>query len=185
MENKVDPRAAKCHQFIWNIILKPNCGSFISRKRKIVKAFKALFVALLLLLLPACLSWFMEKPTFSLKEISVNRISLTDISFLIGIEVQNPNSFDLNLASLEYTVFFNEREVGKGRLDEKVRMAKASSTVVRVPLRADFRTLGDPVRMILAGQDLKYRIEGSAVLKALLSTKTLPFSKTGEFRLKP
>ena len=62
-----------------------------------MKVFKALFVALLLLLLPACLSWFMEKPTFNLKEISINRISLSDINFLIGIEVQNPNSFDLNL----------------------------------------------------------------------------------------
>ncbi len=150
-----------------------------------MKAFKALFLALLLLLLSACLSWIMKEPVFSLKEVSISRISLTDINFLIGIEVQNPNSFDLNLASLDYTVFFNEREVGKGRLNEKIRMAKASTTVVQVPLRADFRSLGDPVRMILAGQDLRYRIEGSAVLKALLSTRTFPFSKTGEFRLKP
>jgi len=148
-----------------------------------LKINERLLPILLLILLPACLSWFFEKPTFSLKEVAVSRISLTDVNFLFGIDVQNPNSYDLNLAALEYTVYFNDREVGKGRLEKEIRMAKGSSTTVQVPLRADFRSLGDPVRMILGGQNLHYRIEGTAVLKALLSSRTVPFSKTGEIRL--
>ncbi len=146
------------------------------------KQYQWLIPVLLLLLLPACLSWFLEKPTFTLKDVAVSRISLTDIDFLFGIEVQNPNSFDLTLRALEYTIFFNDREVGIGRLDKEIRMAKASSTLVQIPFRADFRSLGDPVRLVLAGKALNYHIQGSAVLSAFLGSKTVPFSKAGEIK---
>jgi LEA14-like dessication related protein len=149
-----------------------------------MKRFGAVLFIGFLFFLPACLSWFLEKPTFTLKEVAVTRISFTDINFLFGIEVQNPNSFDLTLRALEYTVYFNDREVGRGRLEKEARITKASPTLVQVPLRADFKSLGDPVGLILAGKDLKYKIEGVAVLKAILGTATIPFSKSGEIRIR-
>ena len=78
------------------------------------------------LLLPSCLNWFLEKPTFALKEVAITRITFTDIKFLFGIEVQNPNSFDLTLRALEYTVYFNDREVGRGRLEKEARITKTA-----------------------------------------------------------
>ena len=136
-----------------------------------------------LVCLTSCLSWFLEKPTFVLKEVTVTRFSLADVSFLFGVEVQNPNSYDLYLRALEYTVYFNDKEVGKGRLEKEVQIAKASSTMVQVPLQADFNSLGDPLAVILAGKNLQYKIEGAAVLKARLGTTTMPFSKTGEIKI--
>lgn len=134
--------------------------------------------------LPSCMSWFLEQPTFALKEVAITRLSLTDIHFRFGIEVQNPNSFDLDLRALEYTVYFNDREVGRGRLDKAVRVAKTSATLVQVPLQTDFKSLGDPLGLILAGRDLRYKIEGAAIVKASLGTATIPFSKSGEIKIK-
>ncbi len=145
---------------------------------------KLLLILGVLLLLSSCLNWFLEKPTVTLKEVSVTRISLTDIHFLFGLEVKNPNSFDLNLRSLDYTVYFNDREVGKGRLEKEVQIGKSSSTLVQVPLQTDFKRLGDPLAYVLAGKDLMYKIEGSANLGASMGTATIPFSKTGGIRLK-
>jgi LEA14-like dessication related protein len=142
------------------------------------------FPFLLLLALSSCMSWFLEKPTFSLKEVAITRLSLTEIHFRFGIEVQNPNSFDLDLRALEYTVYFNDREVGRGRLDKEVRVAKTSATLVQVPLQTDFKSLGDPLGLVLAGQDLKYKIEGAAIVKASLGTATIPFSKSGSIKIK-
>jgi LEA14-like dessication related protein len=136
------------------------------------------------LLLQSCLDWFLERPDFTLKEVAVTRISPTHINFLFGIEVQNPNSFDLKLRALEYTVYFNDREVGKGRLGEEVLIAQSSSTVVQVPLQADFKSLGDPLAMIIAGHNLRYKIAGAAVFKASLASATIPFSQSGEISLK-
>jgi LEA14-like dessication related protein len=137
-----------------------------------------------LTVLPSCLSWFLEQPTFALKEVAITRLSLTDIHFRFGIEVQNPNSFDMDLRALEYTVYFNDRQVGQGRLDREVRIAKASATLVQIPLQTDFKSLGDPVGLVISGQDLRYKIEGAAVVKASLGTATIPFSKSGEIRIK-
>ena len=149
-----------------------------------MKRSGAVLFIIFLFSLPSCLSWFLEKPTVTLKEVAVTRISLTDINFLFGIEVQNPNSFDLTLRAMEYTVYFNDREVGRGRLEKEVLIAKAASTLVQLPLQADFKSMGDPLGMIIAGKDLRYKFEGKGVLKARLGSTTVPFSKSGEIRIR-
>jgi LEA14-like dessication related protein len=138
----------------------------------------------LFFLLPACLSWFFEKPTFTLKEIEIRRISLQEIDLLFGIEVQNPNPFDLKLRALEYTIYFNDQEVGKGRLEKEVRIIKSASTLVPVPLQTSLQNLGNPLAFILSGQDLRYKIEGAAIIKSSIGSSTIPFSKIGEIKFK-
>jgi LEA14-like dessication related protein len=138
----------------------------------------------LLIFLPSCLSLVLENPTFSLKEIEIKRFSLQEIDFLLGIEVQNPNSFELKLRALEYTVYLSGQEVGKGRLENEVSIVKSASTLVPVPLQANLRNLGDPLAFILAGKDLVYKIEGVAIITASMGSTTLPFSKSGEIKLK-
>jgi LEA14-like dessication related protein len=144
---------------------------------------KKILIFGLLSLLPSCASWFFEKPTFSVKEIAITHISLKEINFLFGIEVENPNSFDLKLRGLEYKAYLDDQEVGKGRLEKEVLIAKSSSTLVQIPLQADFKSLGNPLGLFLSGKDLRYKIEGAAVIKARLGTTTIPFSKSGEIKL--
>ncbi len=137
-----------------------------------------------LFLLPSCLSLFLEKPTFTLKEIEIKRISFQEIDFLFGIEVQNPNQFDLKLRALEYTVYLSDQEVGKGRLEKEITIVKSASTLVPVPLQTNLKSLGNPLALILAGKDLRYKIEGAAIIKASMGSTTVPFSKSGEIKLK-
>ncbi len=137
-----------------------------------------------LFLLPSCLSLFLEKPTFTLKEIEIKRISFQEIDFLFGIEVQNPNQFDLKLRALEYTVYLSDQEVGKGRLEKEITIVKAASTLVPVPLQTNLKSLGNPLALILGGKDLRYKIEGAAIIKASMGSATVPFSKSGEIKLK-
>ncbi len=137
-----------------------------------------------LFLLPSCLSLFLEKPTFTLKEIEIKRISFQEIDFLFGIEVQNPNQFDLKLRALEYTVYLSDQEVGKGRLEKEITIVKSASTLVPVPLQTNLKSLGNPLALILGGKDLRYKIEGAAIIKASMGSTTVPFSKSGEIKLK-
>ncbi|MCX5915882.1 MAG: LEA type 2 family protein, partial [Deltaproteobacteria bacterium] len=116
-----------------------------------MKRFCLFLSFVFLILLTSCMSWFLEQPTFALKEVAITRFSLTEVHFRFGIEVQNPNSFDLDLRALEYTIYFNDREVGRGRLDKEVRIAKTSATLVQVPLQTDFKSLGDPLGLVFAG----------------------------------
>ncbi len=143
-----------------------------------------LILFLLLLALPSCTSWFFEKPTFAFKEVSITKFSGTDVHFLFGVEVKNPNSFDLNLLSLDYIVSINDREVGKGRLDKEVKIGKASSTLVQIPLQTDLKNLGDPLRLLFVGQDLRYQIEGAALIKSTVGTVPYQFSHSDKINLK-
>jgi LEA14-like dessication related protein len=149
-----------------------------------MKAAKIIGAFGILIFLSSCLSWFIEKPTFNLKEVAITRFSLLEVQFLFGVEIQNPNTFDLKLRALDYTVFFNDQEVGKGKMDQEVLIAKSAATLVQIPLRADFRSLGNPLKEILAGKDLHYKIEGAAIVKALLGSAAIPFSKSGEIKIK-
>jgi LEA14-like dessication related protein len=149
-----------------------------------MKSAKIISVFTILIFLSSCLSWFIEKPTFNLKEVAITRFSLLDVQFLFGVEVQNPNTFDLKLRALDYTVYFNDQEVGKGRMDQEVLIAKSAATLVQVPLQADFKNLGNPLKEIRAGRDLHYKIEGAAIVKAALGSATIPFSKSGEIKIK-
>jgi len=134
--------------------------------------------------MPSCLGWFLEKPTFVLKEIAVTRLSPQEVHFQFGIEVQNPNRFDLKVRSLEYVAVLNDREVGQGRIQTEVTIPQFSSNLVQVPLQADLKKLGPIFAALLTGQPLKYHVTGSAVVKAGMGTATLPFSKSGEMKIK-
>jgi len=149
-----------------------------------MKLAQKIFLLGLLFVLPACASWFYEKPTFTLKEVAVTRLSLGEINFLFGIEVQNPNSFDLKLRRLEYRAYIEGQQMGNGRMEKEVLIAKSSSTLIQVPLQTDFKSLGSSFGFVLSGKALRYKIEGAAVIKTRLGTTTFPFSKDGEIKLK-
>ncbi|MDP3038356.1 MAG: hypothetical protein Q8O18_00620, partial [Deltaproteobacteria bacterium] len=61
---------------------------------------------------------------------------------------------------------------------------KAASTLVPVPLQTNLKSMGNPLALILAGKDLRYKIEGAAIIKASMGSTTVPFSKSGEIKLK-
>jgi LEA14-like dessication related protein len=149
-----------------------------------MKPAKILGTFAILIFFSSCLSWFIEKPAFNLKEVAITRFSLFDVRFLFGVEIQNPNAFDLKLRALDYTVYFNEQEVGRGKIDQEILIAKSAATLVQVPLQADFKSLGNPLKEILAGKELRYKIEGAAIVKAALGSTTIPFSKSGEIKIK-
>jgi len=149
-----------------------------------MKRLAGIALSLMLMGIAGCLSLFFEKPTFALRTVSISRLSLTDIHLLFGIEVQNPNAFDVKLRALEYTIFLNEKELGKGSVSRETLIAKASSTLVEIPLTASFKNLGQSIEMVLAGQDLRYRIQGAAVFKTILGSTTVPFSQSGEIKIK-
>jgi LEA14-like dessication related protein len=136
-------------------------------------------ILLSMLLVAGCAGLFFEEPTITLKEIHVRQISLTDASLVFVAEIQNPNTYELRLKSLDYTVHLSGREAGGGSLQKEVSIPASSSAPVEIPITARFGSLGGIVKMYVSGQELPYRIEGKALVKAGLFDRTFPFSRTG------
>jgi LEA14-like dessication related protein len=142
------------------------------------------FLFALSVFLTSCLSWFLEQPSIIVREIILSPRSLLEMNLLLGIEVQNPNRFDLTLTSFEYTVHLNNEEIGTGRLAKEILVPASSTTRVQAPVAATFKNLGGSLKTILTGENLPYKIEGKAVVKTAFGSLSFSFSKDGRINSK-
>jgi len=133
--------------------------------------------------LMSCLSWILEKPSFILRRVSISPRSFTEMNLLIGLEVQNPNRFDITLKSFECTIYLKNEEIGKGRLKNELLIPSSSTTQIQVPIDAKFKDLGGSLKAILTGGDLPYKIEGNADVRTAFGSLHFPFSREGPIHL--
>jgi LEA14-like dessication related protein len=138
-----------------------------------------LFLLALSICLVSCLNWIMEKPSFVLREIIFSPSSLTEANLLIGLDVQNPNRFDLTLKSFEYVLFLDNKEIGTGRLEKEILIPSSSTTQVKVSVVAKFKDLGGSLKTIIAGHDRPYKIEGKASIETIFGSRDFLLSNDG------
>ena len=143
-----------------------------------------LFLFVLSILITSCFSWFLEKPSIIVREIILSPRSLMEMNLLLGIDVQNPNRFDFTLTSFEYTVYLNNEETGSGCIEKEILVPASATTRVQVPVAATFKNLGGSLKTIITGDDLPYKIEGTAGIKTAFGSSSFPLSKEGRINLK-
>lgn len=169
------------------VILVEGRQIFVMKKldQKKAKVYRGLlFIFSLTVFLMSCLSWIVEKPSFVIRGIILSPRSFTEMNLLLGLEVQNPNRFDLTLKSFEYTFYLKNEEIGNGRLEKELLIPSSSTTQVQIPVAAKFKDLGGSLKAIFTGDDLPYKIEGKADLKTAFGSLNFPFSKEGRINLK-
>jgi LEA14-like dessication related protein len=146
----------------------------------IVKKRYFIILFALSIMLVSCLNWVMEKPSFVIREITLKPRSLTEMTLLIGLDVKNPNCFDLTFKSFEYTVYLNNAEIGSGHLEQEILIPSSSTTRVTAPVSAELKNWGGSVsKAILTGDKLLYKIEGKTDIQTFLGGVKLPFSQEG------
>jgi LEA14-like dessication related protein len=146
--------------------------------KKWMAILSILFLLTLSICLVSCLDWIMEKPSFVLREITLSLSSITEANLLIGLDVQNPNRFDLTIKSFEYVLFLDNKEIGTGHLEKEILVPSLSTTQVQVSVVAKFKDLGGSLKTIIAGHDLPYKKE-MPLLKRPLAAATSLSLKTG------
>jgi LEA14-like dessication related protein len=152
-------------------------------KKKVRTHCGILFLCAFSIFLMSCLSWILEKPSFVLRGVILSPRSFTEMNLLIGLDVQNPNRFDLTLKSFECTIYLNNEEIGKGRLENELLIPSSSTTQIQVPIDAKFKDLGGSLKAILTGGDLPYKIEGMADVRTAFGSLNFLFSKEGSTNL--
>jgi LEA14-like dessication related protein len=154
--------------------------------RKQVQARVGILLLLTLpLFLASCAGWILEKPSFVLREITLSPRSFTEMLLLLGLDAHNPNRFDLTLKSLEFTLYLNQKEMGKGRLEKEILIPSSSITRLQAPVAASFNNLGESLKAVLSGmtgKDVNYKIEGKANIKTIFGSYHFPFSKEGRIQ---
>lgn len=138
------------------------------------------FPLLAALLCSSCIHFFFERPSVTLTSISA-RPSLQGMDFRFGMEVNNPNGYDLKLEAFTFNLLVNEEGPAGGGIESPVYLPARSVIRVEVPVRTDMKFLGKCVAALVQGRELKYKLEGDALVKAALGEKNFHFSKEGVF----
>jgi LEA14-like dessication related protein len=135
----------------------------------------------LLFMFTSCLGLFIENPTFTLKGIKAQQVSLSEINFTLDLRVNNPNKYDLELKSLDYKFYLNDKEAGEGSLKELQTIRKACESDIRIPLNLSRLNLADCLIAAISGQEVRYKLIGKAKVKAGLASASIPFDREGVF----
>lgn len=144
---------------------------------------RILFLLAVSIILMSCMSLILENPSFTLHEITLKPHSFTEMNLLLGLDIQNPNRFDLTLKSFGYTVYLNNEAIGNGRLEKELLIPSSSTTRGQVSVMAKFKDLSGSLKFVLTGDDLPYKIEGNANVSSVLGNYNFHYSKEGRINL--
>lgn len=146
-----------------------------------MRAVKILIPVLFVFVCCSCIHLFFEKPTVALRK--VNAVpSLQGLNLNFGLDVNNPNGYDLKLEQLNFNLLINENPSGTGQIDTPIFLPARSSSYVEIAVVADMKSVGYCISEILKGlkgKELRYRVEGDALVKALLGEKNFHFNREG------
>ncbi|HSH41588.1 MAG TPA: LEA type 2 family protein [Arenicellales bacterium] len=144
-------------------------------------------VAALALALAGCTALMRrpDPPRVSLTNIRLLELGLFEQRFELGLRVQNPNEFGLDLAGMDYRLEVNGESFATGVAADRVSVPASGETVIYVPVSANLlENLGHLQRWQLDPPDsLDYRLTGGVRLSDF--GFRVPFDYTGSVPLIP
>lgn len=134
---------------------------------------------------------FFEEPTIRIAAVRVTGVGLTGATAEIGLEVDNPNDFSLDMMGVSYRLAFDDGEGGEdggeawttvveGESDETLTVPGEETSRVTLALPFGYEEVGRAVRSFLETGQLRYRLTGALRVDAPVGEVRVPFDETGD-----
>ena len=122
-----------------------------------------------------------KAPKVSVAEVSVKRLGLFEQVFDVGLRVNNPNDFDIDIEGLEFKLEINGREFATGTAHTHTRLPAFSSAIVHVDTMTDSNKLMQQIKTLpeILKDGAPYRIRGR--IKIDRANDWLPFDRRGVY----
>jgi LEA14-like dessication related protein len=156
-----------------------------------IKRTTLLAVLALMTLATACTGF--KKPTIELEGISLGSVGLSGGTLLVNLRVENPNAIGFRADDLRYELFLRSpggdadqpqwQRLAEGTYDEEIVIGARETRTVQVPVDFRLSQLGPAASSIMRSGRLDYRATGTVRVRAAGSSRTVPFSKTGNVML--
>lgn len=119
--------------------------------------------------------------------IDVKSLSFSGAELELGIKIFNPNSFGLNLSSVDYLLNVNGREWLDARIGVPIWIGALEEDMVRIPIRLNAEQMGSVLLEMMGGSsEFQYHLSGSADVSADIEefdvSGTLPFDLSGRYQ---
>ncbi len=139
----------------------------------------SLLTLILAISLQSCATMKLQSPTVDLVNIDMNNPSFSDATLIFNLLVKNPNSVDVKIDQVDYSVKLNNKQFTNGTLSQSVLLPAKSSAKVAVPAPIKFTDLSDSVAGLLQSGSTPYQISGSVKMGLL----KIPFNEKGDLKL--
>ncbi len=116
--------------------------------------------------------------------LTLDDVSLTELSLLSSeaqarVSVRNPFSFPLKIASSEYTLLANGREVGSGQTQGMI-LHPAQKNVLALPIEVDHGELVSAAgQALMSGGEVAVKLRGRLVIRLKGGDVVVPLGLTG------
>jgi len=124
-----------------------------------------------------------QLPKISLGGIDIKKLGLTGADVEIGLKLDNPNAFGIDIRDLDYDLLVNGQRWLKSQQAKAISLAESGTSQVKVPLHLSFLDMGRTLADLLTQQSpLEYQLVGNMKMDSslpMLKNIALPFSQSG------
>jgi LEA14-like dessication related protein len=151
----------------------------------LMKRSLLVLLALSLLTLTGCatLSKLFKKPRLTFKTARLSSASLSDATVDIVYEVDNPNSFGLSLAKVDYAFFVEGKQVVAGAPRKGIQLKARDSSELVFPANVRFADIVPAVETLLTKDAANFKVQGSVGIDTPVGIISFPLEKEGTFEL--
>ncbi len=124
-----------------------------------------------------------QQPAFSFRNMALNDISLGGLTLDTVWDLSNPNSMGLSLASVDYALFIDEKQVVAGAPPQGLTIPARGATELHFPASFKFTDLVAVLETFLNKDTAQWRAEGGLGVQTPVGVLRLPIAKSGDFEV--
>lgn len=124
-----------------------------------------------------------QQPGFSFKNVALTDISLGGLTLDTVWQLDNPNSVGLSLATVDYALFIDQKQVLAGAPAQGLQIPAKGSADLHFPAGIKFVDLVGVVETFLTKDNAAWRAEGSLGVQTPVGIIKLPIAKDGQFEV--
>lgn len=120
-------------------------------------------------------------PTFTFKNVALHDASLSGIGLDTKWDMNNPNAVSLSLASVDYALFIDDKQVVAGRPANGFQIPAKGSTELVFPANINFLDVVPTLETLLTKDTATWRAEGGLGLQTPIGVIRIPLSAQNVF----
>jgi len=111
---------------------------------------------------------------FHLKSVEIESISLSSLSLLFHISIDNPNSIDVVIDRLKYEFFINSLRVFSGTTAKGIKIPPGGSKEHSTIIDLNYKDLGEALWDAIKRGEAKYSLKGRAYVDTPFGSFSYP-----------
>jgi LEA14-like dessication related protein len=145
---------------------------------------RIIIATLLAVALAACAAMRPEPPQVQLSGLEITDVSLSHANFLATLDLYNPNSADLDIKRIEFTLFLNDIRIANGMTAKSFSIPAESNGTANVRLSSSFLNLFQFTRSLQGEDQISFHIVGEVKVGGIgLLGTTIPIEREGSLPL--